>query len=172
MNTSGKRILLVLGSPNSPEGLLSPMAISRLDTCFRLYRREGGLILLTGGYGPHFNTSGKPHHWYARQYLAGKGVPAAHLLEGVDSSHTGEDATMSLPVVLSYAPSRVTVITSDYHLHRAGIVFCNTYGGAVPLRFAAAPSCELTLAELQALLAHETAALKRLSTHPVTPSQH
>ncbi|HEY0612558.1 MAG TPA: YdcF family protein [Chitinophaga sp.] len=164
INTS---ILIVLGAPNSPEGLLSPIAISRLDTCFSIYQQEGSYILLTGGYGPHFNTTEKPHTWYARQYLKGKGVPSHKILDSVESSNTVEDATLSKPLITILQPSLVTIITSEFHLQRAGLIFCDIYQNIVPLRFIAAPSYELRLEELQALMKHEAKALQNLMTNGI-----
>ena len=155
-------IMLVLGAPNTPEGLLSPMAISRLDTCYALYKRRPGKIMLTGGYGEHFNTTNKPHHWYAAQYLQGKGIAADDLVGGVNSRNTLEDALLSRPLVLSCHASRLIVITSDFHLQRAGSIFCEVYGKALPVQFIPAPSLGLSLAEMQALLLHEQAALEYL----------
>jgi len=152
-------LLLVLGAPNSPEGLLSAVALSRLNACYTLFHPQQHTILLTGGYGPHFNTSSKPHAWYGQQYLIGKGVPASQILTGVESRNTVEDALLSKPLVSKLQPARVTVITSEYHLQRAGIIFTEVYNKLAPLHFIAAPSYDLPLQEMQALLRHEEEAL-------------
>lgn len=162
---SGNNILLVLGAPNSPEGILSPIAISRLDTCYSIYQREGSNIVLTGGYGPHFNITHKPHAWYAEQYLIGKGIPAHKILGYVESTNTVEDATLSKPLIAALQPSRVTIITSEFHLQRAGFIFCDIYQDLAPLRFIPAPSCHLRLEELQALIQHETKAMEDLKAN-------
>lgn len=162
MPENSTSILLVLGAPNSPEGLLSPIAISRLDSCIALYREEGSYILLTGGFGPHFNTTDKPHAWYARQYLKGKGIPAHKILDSVESSNTVEDASLSKPLIQALEPSCVTIITSDFHLQRAGLIFCDIYRDIAPLRFVAAPSYNLPLEELLEFMQHETKALEHL----------
>lgn len=152
-------LLIVLGAPNFPEGLLSAVALSRLDACCALFHPQQHTILLTGGYGPHFNNSNKPHAWYGQQYLIGKGVPASQILSGVNSRNTVEDALLSKPVVSALQPARVTVITSEYHLQRAGIIFTEVYNNLAPLHFIAAPSYDLSLQELQVLLQHEEEAL-------------
>ncbi|WP_298735073.1 YdcF family protein [uncultured Chitinophaga sp.] len=167
MSGNNTSILIVLGAPNSPEGLLSDIAISRLETCFSVYQREASYILLTGGYGPHFNTTDKPHAWYARQYLTGKGIPPHKILDSVVSSNTLEDATFSRPLVNILRPARVTIITSEFHLQRAGLIFCDVYQNMVPLRFIAAPSYTLRLEELQALIKHETTAIQNLLTNGI-----
>lgn len=155
-------ILLVLGAPNSPEGLLSAMALSRLDTCYDLYTRGDYLIMLTGGFGPHFNTSNKAHAWYTRQYLLGKGVPAQHIIGMVESANTVEDARLSKEMLMQRHPASLTVITSEYHLLRAGIIFEAVYRQALPLYFIAAPSCDLSLSQMQAALQHEKKAVRDL----------
>lgn len=164
MSISDNSVIIVLGAPNSPEGLLSPVAISRLETCLAIYRREPAAIILTGGYGPHFNTTNKPHTWYARQYLDGKGIPNHHFVGTVFSSNTVEDAVLSRPLIMPLRPSCVTIITSDYHLQRAGLIFCDVYQDAVPLRFVPAPSYALGREELRALLQHEERAIQDLMT--------
>lgn len=167
MSDNNTEILLVLGAPNSPEGLLSSIAISRLDTCFSIYQQERSYILLTGGYGAHFNTTDKPHAWYGRQYLKGKGVPSHKILESVESSSTIEDATLSKPLITTLQPSRLTIITSEFHLQRAAFIFCDVYQHILPLRFMAAPSYELRLEELQALIKHEAKALQNLISNGI-----
>jgi uncharacterized SAM-binding protein YcdF (DUF218 family) len=162
MSDNTTSILIVLGAPNSPEGILSPVAISRLDTCLSIYQQEGSYILLTGGYGPHFNTTDKPHAWYGRQYLKGKGVPSHKILDSVESRNTVEDATLSKPLITILQPALVTIITSEFHLHRAGLIFCDVYQHIAPLRFIAAPSYALPLEELQALIKQEAKALEQL----------
>lgn len=164
MSDNNTSLLIVLGAPNSPEGLLSPIAISRLDTCFSIYQQEEAYILLTGGYGSHFNTTDKPHAWYGRQYLKGKGVPSHKILDSIESRNTVEDATLSKQLVTILQPSLVTIITSEFHLQRAGLIFCDVYQNIVPLRFIAAPSYALRLEELQALIKHETKALEQLKS--------
>ncbi len=63
-----KEVLIVLGSPNSPSGKLSDISLSRLNYCVNHYQ-PGNLILCTGGWGAHFNTSEHAHASLARQYL-------------------------------------------------------------------------------------------------------
>jgi hypothetical protein len=67
------RVLVILGPPNSPNGNLSSIAKNRLDLCFQIFLKDD-LILCTGGWGKHFNTSINPHAYYAKEYLLKKGI--------------------------------------------------------------------------------------------------
>ncbi len=60
-------LLVVLGSPNDDDGRLSPRAVERLRGALREHRARPDLpILLTGGFGEHFNRSSpRPHAEHA-----------------------------------------------------------------------------------------------------------
>ena len=77
-------ILLVLGAPNDEQGNLSSIARERCDQAIRVYKEHPGYkILLTGGYGPHFNTTSLPHASYTKQYLMAHHVPEEDILENL-----------------------------------------------------------------------------------------
>ena len=70
-----KYIILLLGAPNDEQGRLSQMAQDRIDCAYNLYaNNEHMTFLCTGGYGQHFNTTNRPHAYYAKQALIKKGV--------------------------------------------------------------------------------------------------
>lgn len=75
-------IIIVLGSPNDIKGNLSSIAIERCNKAYEEYTQHNDyMILLTGGYGEHFNKTDKPHAFYSSQYLTGKGIPKDKLNE-------------------------------------------------------------------------------------------
>jgi len=84
-------ILIVLGSPNSSQGKLSSISIDRLDYCMQYFNKET-LILCTGGFGAHFNTTSTPHATYAKTYLVSNGIAENNFLNAALSSNTVEDA--------------------------------------------------------------------------------
>jgi uncharacterized SAM-binding protein YcdF (DUF218 family) len=110
-------VLVVLGSPNSPEGELSEIAKSRLDCAVERYD-EHKRILCTGGWGNHFNIAANAHAFYAQEYLLKKGVPEYSFLEAALSSNTVEDAVKSKIILSRLDHPRVSIITSDFHLDR------------------------------------------------------
>ena len=68
-----KNVIIILGSPNSQKGRLSKIAIGRARKCLEIFNPEKDMILCTGGFGVHFNTSEKPHADYLKQYLIKNG---------------------------------------------------------------------------------------------------
>lgn len=117
-----KDVLIVLGSPNSPTGKLSEISISRLNYCAKIYQR-GNLILCTGGWGDHFNTSTNSHASYAKQYLIEKGLLEEDFLDFALSRHTVDDAVKIKLIIAELENIKLTIITSDYHLKRVKLIF-------------------------------------------------
>lgn len=117
-----KKVLIVLGSPNSPSGVLSEISENRLNYCFQIFEK-GNLVLCTGGWGNHFNTSKKSHASYAKKYLIEKGLLDVCFLDLALSSNTVEDAVKIKPIISKLDNISLTIITSDYHLDRVKIIF-------------------------------------------------
>lgn len=115
-------VLIVLGSPNSPEGVLSDISLSRLNQCLSIYK-EGTLILCTGGWGAQFNTAPQAHAIYAKAYLIEKGVLESDILDLALSSNTVDDAVKIKTIVEPLDQCNLTIITSDYHLDRVKLIF-------------------------------------------------
>ena len=117
-----KEVLIVLGSPNSPSGELSDISKSRLDCCRKMFTK-GQLILCTGGWGPHFNTSDKPHAFYGKEYLMGNGLSEEDFLDLALSENTVDDAVKLKSILPDLRNIKLIVITSDYHLERVKLIF-------------------------------------------------
>ena len=117
-------MIVVLGSPNSETGQLSNIAKERCELVLAEYAKHSDWkLLLTGGYGAHFNTTDQPHAAYLKRYLVSRGIPAQQIIEFVESTNTLQDASFSKPIVLKYGASEIVVVTSDYHIDRARYVF-------------------------------------------------
>jgi uncharacterized SAM-binding protein YcdF (DUF218 family) len=157
-----KGIIIVLGAPNDEKGELSTIARERCERAIKEYRRHPGYkFLLTGGYGNHFNTTEKPHAYYAKHYLISRQIPEQDILpEFVESSNTLEDARLSYPVVKRYGVKHVIVVTSDFHLDRAKYIFQQTFRD-INLSFSGSHT-DLPQQELVALRQHEQEALRKL----------
>jgi len=154
-------IIIILGSPNDDRGRLSAIALSRLELGLAEYRkRPEAAILLTGGFGPHFNTSPRPHADYAREYLLGQGVPEAAFMEPALSSNTVEDAVLSRRILANGNFDHALVVTSDYHIDRAEFIFSRLLPG-LDINYCPA-STPQTETESDACLAHEHGALEAL----------
>ena len=123
-----KGLIVALGSPNSNDGELYHPAKERCELALLEYKRNSNYkILLTGGFGKHFNITSKPHAFYLHEYLLSKGVPENDIIEYALSTNTLEDASLSKKIVLKYDIKRLLVITSDYHYNRARYVFEREY---------------------------------------------
>ncbi|MEE9406827.1 MAG: YdcF family protein [Polaribacter sp.] len=117
-----KEILIVLGSPNSATGELGVIAKERLNFCLTIYKKEM-LILCTGSWGAHFNTSSRPHAFYTKNYLIEKGIPEDRFLELALSKNTVDDAVKIKNIVSTFENIHLTIISSDYHLVRVKLIF-------------------------------------------------
>jgi uncharacterized SAM-binding protein YcdF (DUF218 family) len=154
--------IVVLGSPNSPEGELFLMAKKRLDKCYEEYLSNKYSIILTGGFGVHFNTSNHPHHYWAKEYLISKGVDSQDIIAFADSANTVQDATMLLPILTQNPIKNLIIITSDYHLERVEFIFKSVLAKKVSLSYIGVDSEGIDPKMLEKLIAHEALALEGL----------
>ncbi|WP_190810415.1 YdcF family protein [Flagellimonas sp. S3867] len=152
-----KEVLIVLGSPNTTSGELSSISTSRLDCCLDLFKKES-LVLCTGGWGPHFNTTEHSHAHYAKAYLTQKGLPESAFLEFALSKNTVDDAVKAKNILSKLEDNlSLTIITSGYHLERVKMIFNEVLKGYT-MMFIGVP-CKLDEDEYAILLAHEKKAI-------------
>lgn len=116
-------VIVVLGSPNFPDGTLGPIALDRLQGCLSIFNPQKHKILCTGGFGAHFNTSPIAHANYLKDILIQKGVPSTAFLPLALSSNTVEDAVMSKSILKETKFKDLIIITSEYHVARVKFIF-------------------------------------------------
>lgn len=158
-------ILIVLGSPNDEHGELHSVGVERCTLALRLHRANPTWsILLTGGFGAHFNTTDRPHAHYLHAWLLAHGAAPQAFLRFAESRTTLEDASCAKPLVLESGARFAVVITSDYHLARARFIFEREFAGSgVTLLFLDTPTdASICRLDLEALRRHEVTALDRL----------
>src|SRR6266536_4320288 len=81
MSEANLDVIVVLGASNDAQGGLTPTAVARAECALGEYcAREGSKMLITGGFGPHFNVGPEPHARYVRRYLVSRGVRPADIL--------------------------------------------------------------------------------------------
>lgn len=115
-----KHLIMLLGSPNDETGKLSQIAMDRIECAYNLYaNNKDMLVLCTGGFGEHFNTTDQPHASYAKSTLIEKGVREEDFLPFTLSSNTYEDFLLSKDTIEKEAPDILIVVTSDFHTGRA-----------------------------------------------------
>ena len=156
-------VIVVLGSPNFPDGTLGPIAIDRLNGCLALFDPQKHKILCTGGFGSHFNISPTAHAIYLKQYLIDKGVPSTAFLPVALSSNTVEDAVMAKSILNDYTFENLKIITSEYHLERVKFIFKEILKD-FPLEYMAIEHHSMDEL-LEPLIQHEIRALGQLLTH-------
>jgi vancomycin permeability regulator SanA len=159
--------LVVLGSPNSPEGELFLMAKKRLDKCLEEYLSNKYSIILTGGFGTHFNTSTQPHHYWMKQYLIQQGVDNQDIIAFSDSANTVQDAVLLLPILAQHPIKHLIIITSDYHKERVEFIFQSVLGAEVSLSYIGVDSEGIDPETLEKLIAHEALALEGLRANGI-----
>lgn len=160
-------LIIILGSPNDASGQLAKMGQRRVAKGYAEYQQRRGApwkILLTGGFGAHFNTTAKPNAYYAQQLLLAWGVSPDAIVEFAESGHTLEDATLARPIVQRYGVKQLLIVSSDFHMPRVRFIFEHIFPDC-QLSFAEAEYVSLcSAAEQQRLIAHEAQALERLRT--------
>lgn len=158
-------LVVILGSPNDEHGTLGQMGQGRVQLGFQQYRElksSGWKILLTGGYGTHFNTTSKPNAYYAQQLLLQLGVPETDVVDFALSKNTADDALQSRKIVEQFDCPSLLVITSDFHLARAEYIFRSVFSDKTLSFLGADYLPNIPPEERKALLAHEHKRLKEL----------
>jgi uncharacterized SAM-binding protein YcdF (DUF218 family) len=158
-------MIVVLGSPNSGDGELTSVGKERCELALVEYgRHPGWKLLLTGGYGAHFNTTDRPHAAYLKEYLLNRAVPRQAIVEFAESSNTLEDASLSKVIVLKYGAPEIVVVTSDYHLDRARAIFEREFADTeVRIHFSASQTDEEACPfDFEAQKKHEQDAVAKL----------
>jgi uncharacterized SAM-binding protein YcdF (DUF218 family) len=154
-------LLIILGAPNDAHGELLPIAEARARAAICEYhRRPDCKIVVTGGHGRHFNTSGIPHAHHVARFLVAHEVPREDLILVDDTGNTVEDAAHAMSVVARFDVRVLCVITSDFHRERAGMIFRAFYPRCA-LEIIADPA-PLSPEERERLVEHEVQAIQRL----------
>lgn len=112
-----KTLIILFGHTNEPD--LSEIAISRCDKAIDLIKDyPDAVILPTGAFGHHFNTTDRSHSSHLSDYLLGHGIEKGRVLAGTNSSNTLEDCLCARKLIIDNSYSSVIAVTSDYHCPR------------------------------------------------------
>ena len=107
--------VIVLGCQVYSTGKLSPQLELRLQAALDTYRAHPRLIICCGGQG---ENEPAPEGQVMRDWLVSQGVPAEDVIAECESMNTRQNLSFARRL-LPDGITRVTVITSDYHLPRA-----------------------------------------------------
>ncbi len=160
--------IVILGAPNDKEGNLSTIAKLRLDKGAEEWSKHPDFkILLTGGFGNHFNETNQPHWMYAKKYLLEKYLlpPQAFLTETIESSNTVEDIEKAEPVFKKYNFKKIIVVTSAFHQKRVRFIINKVLDNHNKIVYSCASDKVLPQTDLDKLQAHEKKAIAYLKAN-------
>ena len=154
-------LIIVLGSTNSKQGILAPIAKSRAAKAYEFWTSHPQYkFLLTGGFGSHFNQTHKPHGAYIKDYLVSLGLPPSEVVGSVDSFNTIEDAFLSSIAIEGTKIDELVISTSDFHIPRARLIFEKVFPGQKIQFLSSAPA--VSDSQKKKLEAHENISIRRL----------
>lgn len=160
------KFIVVLGAANDDSGVLSPDARARADAALSEWHSDtAARLVLTGGFGEHFNVTTTPHHDFVADYLFQRGLPSKAIFATVGSRNTVEDARMSAVILgAEHGSVCIVVVTSDYHTIRARLLFTEALpvGAPLQIRSAISGASPVVLADR---LMHEAEAIRRHFAH-------
>ena len=127
--SSSPFLLVVLGAPNSDAGELLPIAKSRLEYAIKLYFRFARPpVVITGGFGDHFNRTQKPHWEYVKRALVAGGIQPDDIIATINSSNTQEDIELLSNNAAIHRYQYILIVTSDFHVPRVCLLASNYLG--------------------------------------------
>ncbi|WP_426370476.1 YdcF family protein [Pseudocolwellia sp. HL-MZ7] len=160
-------VIVILGHLNDEQGNLSAIAKLRCDMALTasclLKKIHDVKILCTGGFGESFNTTRTSHGQHLKNYLRNKGVSKSVFIDVALSTYTFEDALLSKPLLEKNLINQVVLVTSDFHMERAKLVFEHVMPNS-KFAYAEAITCigeSVSQQELTRLIEHEKQAIKR-----------
>lgn len=122
-STQLSNVIIILGAPNDKQGNLSKMAKARADKAIELNNQiDNAKLILTGGFGK-FNESLDPHYLHVQKYLLENKISKNSILGMLPSSHTVEDAFLSMILLKKYSVGKIHIVTSEFHGRRAHLIF-------------------------------------------------
>ena len=152
--------IIILGHINNKKGELSTIAQSRCDKAFEEFNQlRCAKILCTGGFGRRFNVTDNSHAYHLQRYLMNKGIAGSAFLTNALSTYTFEDALLAKPVIEASAIKEAILVTSEFHMPRAKMVFDYVMPN-IAWSYAQAQSL-IDKQELEELIKHEAFAIKR-----------
>ena len=126
--------MIILSHEMDVDGKLSEISLSRLKMGFNMYFQKKSKKIITTGWDYRTDSDLFISNVY-KTNLMDLGVPSKSIFTETNSRDTVGDAFFSKKIVLKYNWFRLLIITSDYHLLRAKIIFEFIYGDKFKLDF-------------------------------------
>ncbi len=130
----GTTVAIVLSNANDKSGNLSEEGKQRVRKAVELFKTgKVDKLLMSGGHAPG-SENGPTEAENMREYAIRQGVPPGDILKEEKSRDTVGNAMYCRSVVDSLpGVDSIVVITSDYHVERAGYFFQKAFGSAYPI---------------------------------------
>jgi hypothetical protein len=118
------KFIFILGAPNASDGSLSSVSLSRIDAAIAKQRQEpDSVILATGGFGAHFNSTETPHREHVYRRLEAEGATIDRAEAGdLLSSNTVEDIVLIVAFTESRSVDEYCIVTSQFHAARCQFI--------------------------------------------------
>lgn len=114
--------VVVLGQKLLPDGQPSLVLRNRIDLTVQLHTELGGVPIITTG--ADVAGSGESEASVMRRLLASTGkVPKSAIHMDESARNTLENATGALPIVKGLGVDTIVLVTSDFHVPRAALLF-------------------------------------------------
>lgn len=112
-------VLIVLGSPANPNGTPSPEQRERVLEAIREYRAGAAPRLIMSG--------GAAHNQFVEaevmaRFAESRGVPASAIFTEEHAMDTIQNITYSARIMHAHGWSSAEIVSSSYHLRRAGLI--------------------------------------------------
>lgn len=160
-----QKVIVILGAPNDDFGNLSVMAQERAMKGKEIFLKEKRAhILVVGGWGKQFNTTGKPHAFYVKNFLLSIGLHETNFIDFALSSNTFEDAIKSKEIIDAHQIKDIIIVTSDFHIYRTKIIFNKIFSGDYKIIYSGAKS-NVPLSKKISLYTHELFSIFGLLMH-------
>jgi len=123
-----KAIVMVL-SHSIENGNLSDIGKDRAEKATELYKNNlASKILMTGGFGKHFNTTKIPAAEWMKRHAVKLKVPKKDILKEDSSRNTIENLLYSKDIIKKHKWKSIIIVTSDFHILRTKYIFKKIFG--------------------------------------------
>ena len=154
------KFIFYFGAPNDAEGNLSKMSKSRADKIIEISKNcDEVRIVLTGGFGHHFNTTKTPHYQYVENYLLENGILSERVVKRLTTNNTVDDVRLIAQYCKKNSISNPILVTSEFHAARSQLLFMEFFSGSFKMEIS---TTDCTTEEFIELTTHELKSLKKL----------
>ncbi len=116
-------VILVFGHTVTDEGVLSKEQVLRIMKSINiLNKNKARFLLMSGGFGDHFNKTDKSLAWHMKKFAMGEGVPPDKILTEDKSYETMDNITFSKPIIDEHKWKSIIFVSSKYHIPRIKLI--------------------------------------------------